>query len=443
MKHRMKLLAAAAIALWTGAACAQAPYPGKPTRFMVGFPPGGTNDIVARLLTPKLTEYLGQSVVVENRCGANASMLRNRRSRRTDGYTIMLVAPGHATNPWLLKLNFDSIKDFAFITQAAESQNLLVVHPSFPPKSVKELIAFSKKHPPGSINYGSSGTGTTVHLSAELFQFMTGVKWLHIPYKGGGPAVIDLLAGQHVIYFGNVPTVITHARAGKLRALAVTGPKRTPAAPEIPTVAESGVLGYSVTTAYGVAVPAKTPRPIIDRLHSELIRALNAPALPERLKRPGAHRCTTPDSTPRSAGRDVKWGRSQAAGIRAVTPPRPPPCQGGGRGRGRGMRRREGMRKPPVTDHGSLVTLLAEALSADSKRRCRAKLSREADRIIVPFPRRLAIFCARLGRKSARLGAGGHRRERRAPGANRREIARRALPRLHAGTGASAPTPSM
>ena len=322
MKHRMKLLAATAtaIALWTGAACAQAPYPVKPIRFLVGFPPGGTNDIVARLLTPKLTEYLGQSVVVENRGGANASIAAELGARAApDGYTIMLVAPGHATNPWLLKLNFDSVKDFAFITQAAESQNLLVVHPSFPPKSVKELIAISKKHPPGSINYGSSGTGTTVHLSAELFQFMTGVKWLHIPYKGGGPAVIDLLAGQHVIYFGNVPTVITHARAGKLRALAVTGPKRTPAAPEIPTVAESGVPGYSVTTAYGVAAPAKTPRPIIDRLHSELIRALNAPDVRERLKGLGADPVgTTPEQyTAFVQDEIVKWGKViKAAGIK-------------------------------------------------------------------------------------------------------------------------------
>ncbi len=283
------LLAAAVLLGAAQLAVAQAPYPARPIRFLVGFPPGGTNDIVARAMAPKLSEFLGQSVVIENRAGANASIATELAARAApDGYTILLVAPGHATNPALLKLNFDSIKDFAFITQAAESQNLLVVHPSFPPRSVKELIAISKKHPPGSINYGSSGAGTTVHLSAELFQFMTGVKWLHIPYKGGGPAVIDLLTGQHVIYFGNVPTVVLHARAGKLRALAVTGPKRTPAAPDIPTVAESGVPGYEVTTAYGIAAPAKTPRPIIERLHADAVRALNAPDLRERLQGLGA-----------------------------------------------------------------------------------------------------------------------------------------------------------
>jgi len=291
MTNRKLWLAGIAVSLaCISTAGAQAPdYPVNPIRFIVGFPPGGTNDIVARVLAPKLTEYLGQTVVVENRGGANTAIACELFVRTPpDGHSLMLNAPGHATNPALMKLNFDSIRDFSFITIAAESQNLLVVHPSFPPKSVKELIAFSKKHAPGSINYGSSGTGTTVHLSAELFQHMTGVKWLHIPYKGGGPAVIDLLAGQHVIYFGNVPTVILHARAGKLRALATTGPKRTPVAPDIPTVAESGVPGYEVTTFYGVSAPARTPRPIIERLHSEIVRALNSPDVRERLQGLGA-----------------------------------------------------------------------------------------------------------------------------------------------------------
>jgi tripartite-type tricarboxylate transporter receptor subunit TctC len=322
MKHRwlIQVISIAAAFIAAFPAAAQAPYPSKPIRFLVGFPPGGTNDILARVIAPKLSEFLRQTVVVENRGGANASIAAELAARAApDGYTIMLVAPGHATNPALIKLNFDSVRDFAFITQAAESQNLLVVHPSFPPKSVKELIGFSKKHPPGAINYGSSGTGTTVHLSAELFQFMTGVKWLHIPYKGGGPAVIDLLAGHHVIYFGNVPTVITHARAGKLRALAVTGPKRTPAAPEIPTVAESGVPGYSVTTAYGVAAPAKTPRPIIERLHAEVIKVLNSPDIRDRLKGLGADTVgTTPEQYTAFIQEEIiKWGKViKAAGIK-------------------------------------------------------------------------------------------------------------------------------
>jgi len=267
---------------------AQAPYPAKPIRFLVGFPPGGTNDIVARAIAPRFSEFLGQSVVIENRGGANASIATELAARAApDGYTILLVAPGHATNPALLKLSFDSVNDFAFITLLAESQNLLVVHPSLPARSVKELIALSKRHP-GDINYGSSGTGTTVHLSAELFQFMTGVKWVHIPYKGGGPGLIALISGEVSLYFGNVPTVIRQARDGKVRAVATTGSQRTPAAPDIPTVAESGVPGYEVTTAYGMAAPARTPRAVLDRLHADAIRAVKSPDVQERLKGLGA-----------------------------------------------------------------------------------------------------------------------------------------------------------
>jgi tripartite-type tricarboxylate transporter receptor subunit TctC len=269
-------------------AAAQTPFPSKPIRFIIGFPPGGTNDIIARVLAPKLSENLGQQVVVENRGGANTAIASEVFVRTPpDGYTIMMNAPGHATNPALMKLNFDPISDFAFVTLLAESQNLLVVHPSLPVHSVKALIALAKKHP-GEINYGSSGIGATPHLSGELFRFMTGIKWVHIPYKGGGPGLIALLSGEVSLYFGNVPTVIRQARDGKLRALATTGPKRTPAAPDIPTVSESGVPGYEVTTFYGMSAPARTPRAIIDRLHSETVRALNSPEVRERLQGLGA-----------------------------------------------------------------------------------------------------------------------------------------------------------
>ncbi len=320
MSYRWLIQALAIPALFVAPfAAAQAPYPVKPIRFIVGFPPGGTNDIVARVIAPKLGEQLGQSVVVDNRGGANTAIASEMFVRTPpDGYTIMLNAPGHATNPALMKLNFDSIRDFSFITLAAESQNLLVVHPSFPPRSVKELIAFSKRHR-GDINYGSSGIGTTVHLSGELFQFMTGVKWVHVPYRGGGPGVIALVAGEVALYFGNVPTVILHARAGKLRALATTGPKRTPAAPEIPTVAEAGVPGYEVTTFYGVSAPAKTPRAIIDRLHGEIVRALNTPELRERLQGLGADPVgNTPEQYTAFMQNEIaKWGKViKAAGIK-------------------------------------------------------------------------------------------------------------------------------
>ncbi|HSE00513.1 MAG TPA: tripartite tricarboxylate transporter substrate binding protein [Burkholderiales bacterium] len=311
-----------ALALALGAAhsaLAQAPYPAKPVRFIIGFPPGGTNDIVARIVAPRLSQYLGQQVVVENRGGANTAIASEMFVRTPpDGYTIMMNAPGHATNPALLKLNFDSINDFAFVTLLAESQNLLVVHPSLPVRSVKELIALSKKRP-GEINYGSSGIGATPHLSGELFQYMTGIKWVHIPYKGGGPGLVALLSGEVVLYFGNVPTVIRQAREGKLRAVATTGSRRTPAAPEVPTVAEAGVPGYEVTTFYGMSAPARTPRAIIDRLHTDTVRALNSPDVRQRLQDLGADPVgNTPEQYTAFMKNEIaKWDKViKAAGIK-------------------------------------------------------------------------------------------------------------------------------
>ncbi|MGH8641900.1 MAG: Bug family tripartite tricarboxylate transporter substrate binding protein [Burkholderiales bacterium] len=305
--------------LGTFPALAQAPYPTKPIRFIVGFPPGGTNDIVARVVAPKLSENLGQQVVVENRGGANTAIASEMFVRTApDGHTLLMNAPGHATNPALIKLNFDPMNDFAFVTLLAESQNLLVVHPSLPAHSVTQLIALSKNRP-GDINYGSSGVGTTVHLSAELFQYMTGTKWVHIPYKGGGPGLVALLSGEVVLYFGNVPTVIRQAREGKLRAIATTGAKRTPAAPDIPTVAESGVPGYEVSTFYGMSAPAKTPRAIVERIHKETVRALNSADLRERLQGLGADPVgNTPEQYTAFMQNEIaKWGKViKAAGIK-------------------------------------------------------------------------------------------------------------------------------
>ena len=263
-------------------------YPSKSVRFLVGFPPGGTNDIVARLLGQKMTEITGQQFIIENRGGANTAIATELASRAVpDGYTIVLNAPGHATNPALMKLAFDPIKDFSFVTLVAETQNLTVVHPSFPPRNIKELILFAQKYP-GQINYGSSGNGSTVHMSGELLQYMTKIRMVHIPYKGAGPALVDLLAGQHVLYFGNIPNVIHHARNGKLRPIAVTGSKRAATIPEIPTIAESGVPGYEVTAWFGVAVPSKTPRFIVEKLNADMVRAINAPDFRKNLQSQGA-----------------------------------------------------------------------------------------------------------------------------------------------------------
>lgn len=322
MKHRWLIPALAIPALLVAQfAAAQANYPTRPIRFLVGFPPGGSNNLVARMISPKLSEYLGQQVVVDNRGGANTAIATEIAANATpDGYTILMNAPGHATNPWLIKnLNFDSIRDFAFITQIGQAQNLLVTHPSFPPRSVQELIAYSKQRP-GQVNFGSSGIGTSVHLSAELFQYMAGVKWLHVAYKGGGPGLVALLSGEVSLYFGNLPTVVRQARAGKLRALAVTGLKRAPAAPDIPTVAESGVPGYEVATWWGLSAPAKTPPAIVARLHKETVRVLNDAGVREQLQGLGGEIIA---STPKEYAAYIrneiaKWGKViKAAGIKS------------------------------------------------------------------------------------------------------------------------------
>jgi tripartite-type tricarboxylate transporter receptor subunit TctC len=305
------------LAVLASAAQAQS-YPAKPIRFLIGFP-GGTNDILARALAPRLGEYLGQTVVVENRGGASTAIATELAARSApDGYTIVLNAPGHATNPALRKLPFDSVKDFAFITLLAESQNLLTVHPSLPVTSVKSLIAVSKKRP-GDINYGTSGIGTTPHMSAELFQYLTGARWVHIPYKGSGLGLTALLSGEVSLYFANIPAVIRHIQAGKLRPIALSGSKRTLAAPGIPTIAESGIPGFSVTSWFGVAAPARTPRPIVERLHGEFVRALNSPDLSERIKGMGADPVgNTPEQYTAFVQNEIaKWGKViKAAGIK-------------------------------------------------------------------------------------------------------------------------------
>lgn len=295
-------------------------YPVKPVRFVVGFPPGGTNDLIIRAISQKLTEQMGQQFIVENRGGANTAIASEMfaRTAAPDGYTIMLNAPGHATNPAMMKLNFDPMKDFAFITIAAQSVNLLVAHPSLPARSVKELLAISRARP-GDIIYGSSGVGTTVHLSGALFEYMTGVKWLHVPYKGAGPALIDMLGGQFSLYFGNMPSVIGYARQGRLRGLAVTGAQRSAAAPDMPTIAESGVPGYEVTTWYGVSAPAKTPKPIFDRLQSEITRALKSSELQARFKDLGADIvANSPEQATAYIQNEInKWAKViKAAGIK-------------------------------------------------------------------------------------------------------------------------------
>ena len=319
------LLGLMTLAAFPVTATAQTDYPNRPIRFIIGFPPGGSNNIVARAIAPKLSELLGQQVVVDNRGGANTSIATALAAQsEPDGYTILMNAPGHTTNPWLIKnLSYDSLKDFDFITQLGRASNLLATHPSFPPRSVKELIAYSKANP-GKVNFGSSGTGTSVHLSAELFRYMTGLDWVHVPYKGGGPGLVALLAGEVSLYFGNVPTVIRHVRTGKLNGLATTGPERSPGAPDLPTIAESGVPGYEALTFWGLSAPAGTPPPILDRLHKETINTLKDPQVRKLLENLGAEVLgTSPEAYEKFIRSEIeKWGKViKAAGLKTMCLP--------------------------------------------------------------------------------------------------------------------------
>lgn len=269
--------------LGIGLAAAQA-YPTKPIRFIVPFAPGGGTDVLARLLAPQLTESLGQPVVVDNRGGAGGVIGADVAAKApADGYTIVLGSPGPLTiNPNLQKLPYDPQRDFAPIVLATISPFTMVVHPSLPVGSVKEFIALAKAKP-GSLNFGTSGNGSVNHFSAELFKSLAGVDLVHIPYKGSGPAVLDLVAGRLHVVFENLPTILPHVRSGKLKLLAVGTKTRSALVPEYPTVAEAGVPGYESSTAFGVLAPAKTPAAIVTRLNQESSKAVQRPDSRDKL----------------------------------------------------------------------------------------------------------------------------------------------------------------
>ena len=262
-------------------------WPSKPLRYIVPFTPGAFNDTLGRTISTELSKTLGQPVVVENRPGGNTIIGTEMAAKSPpDGYTLFGAALPFSVIQSLYKTSFDVTKDFAPITLAGISANLLVANPSFPPNNVKELIAYARANP-GKINYGTSGNGTSVHLSMELFKSMTRTYMLHIPYKGSAPVVADLLAGQVDIMFDNVPNVIGHVRAGKMKALAVSTAQRSPLAPEVPTVAEAGVPGYELAVWFGVLAPAGTPRDIIGRLNTEIVNILNSADVKDRFARQG------------------------------------------------------------------------------------------------------------------------------------------------------------
>jgi len=278
MKAALNALAVVLSLVPVGAAHSQA-YPNKPVRMIVAFAPGGGSDTAARIVALRLGAALGQQVVVDNRPGASGNLGHDIGAKSApDGYTLMWTSIGPiAVNVSLFrKLPYQPLRDFDPITLSADSINALVVHPGVPAKTVQEFIALAKAQP-GKLNYGSSGNGGAGHLAGELLNLMAGVKIVHIPYKGGGPAMLDLISGQIQAIYATLVTALPHVRSGRIRGIAVTRAERAPMIPELPTIAEGGLPGYEATNWYGILAPAKTPTPIVTRLNRELVKILQMP----------------------------------------------------------------------------------------------------------------------------------------------------------------------
>ncbi len=288
----MKLLSVFCSILTMGACMSSAAtaqnYPSAPVRVVIPFPPGGGTDIMGRALAQKLSEAWGQSVVVDNRGGANGTIGAGLVAKAPpDGHTLLIVPSGFVVNPSIYKLPFDSLKDLAPISQLASGPLVLIGHTSFPPQNVRQLISFAKGHP-DQINYGSSGNGSPPHFATELLKMKTGIRMIHIPYKGAGPAVAALMSGEVAIYFMSALQSVPHVKSGRVRGLGVTSQKRFEPLPEVPTLIESGVPGYTYTNWYGLLAPGGTPKAVIDKLHGDVVRILKQPELKERLASEGA-----------------------------------------------------------------------------------------------------------------------------------------------------------
>ena len=313
--HSMSLLVAATFAC---EAAAQS-YPSKPIRVIVGQAPGGATDIVSRALAQKLTDGLGQTVVIDNRSGAAGSIgSAIAASAPPDGYTALIVSSTYTINPSLYKkLPFDPIRDLQPVTLIASSPFLLMVHPSIAAKTPRELIALAKTR---KLTFASGGIGSSGHLATELFSSMAGIELTHVPYKGAGPALIDTLGGQVNVIMSSIVSGMPYAKAGRLRALAITTRTRSPALPELPTISESALPGYDFSSWYGLMVPAGTPQPVIGRLHDETVKALKLPDLQQRLASEG---CDAVGSTPEQLAAYIKsemarWAKVvKASGMQA------------------------------------------------------------------------------------------------------------------------------
>ena len=302
-------------------AFAQDAWPTKPLRLILPFPPGGGTDILGRLIAERLSAGLGQAVIAENRGGAGGNVGAEAAARSApDGYALVLVAPSLAISPSLYsKINYDPVKDFAPISLVATVPNVMVTQPALPAQNLVEFIQYARAKP-GALNFGSGGAGTSNHLAGELFNIVTGVKLVHVPYKGVNLAMQDVLAGHvHLVFIG-IPAAAPHVKSGKLRALAVVAPRRSPALPDVPTVSEAGLHNFDVTTWYGILAPAGTPKNIITRLNGELVKIMNSPEMKEKLAATGTDPLTsTPDEFADYIKREMaKWADViKRAGVKA------------------------------------------------------------------------------------------------------------------------------
>jgi tripartite-type tricarboxylate transporter receptor subunit TctC len=308
--YRIWLTCLACNFVWLAPVHAQ--YPSKPVRFILPFPPGGGTDALARAMGNRLSEALGQQIVIDNRPGAGANIGAELAAKAPpDGHTLFMMTSTHAINVTLYRhLGYSLVKDFAPVSLLGSTAMVVVVHPSIPAKSVKELIALAKARP-GQLSHSSSGTGSITQLAAELFKDKTGLNLLHIPYKGGGPSVIALVSGEAAVGFTTTPSCITQIKAGRLRGLAITTAKRSPFLPHLPTVAEAGVPGYDAEAWYGMLVPAGTPREIIARLHTESVKAMQFPDVKSRLDATGLVAIgSNPEKLGTYIGSEIdKWGK--------------------------------------------------------------------------------------------------------------------------------------
>src|SRR5262245_27957575 len=316
MRSTLAILVAVLVLAHPAAAAAQGSYPAKPIRIITPYSPGGTTDILSRMIGPKLTESWGQPVIVDNRPGGSTVIGSEAMVKSPpDGYTLLCILTSHVIVPNLVPTPYDAIRDFAAVGTISSSALLAATHPSLPVKTLRDLVSFAKGRP-GQLNYASGGSGTVTHLAGEYFNILAGIKTQHIPYKGSAPAVTALLGGEVDFYFVPPIVVMSHLKTGRIRALAFTGEKRLPALPDIPTAVEAGLKGFEVTTWYGLLAPSAAPRAVVDKLNAEMAKILAMPDIREKLSSQGMDPLvSTPDQFAALIKSDlVKFARIIKAG---------------------------------------------------------------------------------------------------------------------------------